>query len=645
MGTIREVKSYDVKEVLDNIEELCNFGQRAAGTATEIKAARWVKKKFGEAGLRQVHLESFPVVCWDYQSAKLQVESPVEMEINCTSAGQSPGTPIEGLSGTLVDVGFGTEKDYKRLRREGIKIKDKIVLIERNDELLNWPTLSCFQALEFGAKAVILESVDIEHQAVGQDVVNSPIPTIWISYKDAQRLRELLSVGEVIVRVISKVKKIEEAKSYNVVGILPGRESKKEILVTAHHDSWFGGANDNAVGVASIIQIAKMLINADYKPKYTLKFISFGAEESGAKNPFYWLVGSKAYTEKHKEEMNEIIGMVNLDAYAYGTKIATCVSPELAPFVKGIISSLGFEERFTVTSFPSSGTDQWFFTLSGVPTITFLPSFHDGGQFRKIYHTDYDVPLLISRENIKLGLQVTLECILKFNRVSLLPYNFAYYMQTYNQKYSEKYKKAKNLLNLTEFTREIRKFQKLTKKIELQKNKVKEKSEQINNALRKISTLLNSHLIYIDENPAQTEVFVPLSHLDALITLNDVISALKENDINKALESFKKFPTIKWGQHLTLYSYNRFLSWFREDYHKCKVINELDSMDLTALMDTFRSLKRKVRQKKKNMTKEIKLLQREFDTLKRITEEKILKLTKMFQEAQTVCNDILKILK
>ncbi len=45
---------------------------------------------------------------------------------------------------------------------------------------------------------------------------------------------------------------------------IPGTERPDEIvLVTAHHDAWFVGADDNASGVAVILEVARVLAGWD----------------------------------------------------------------------------------------------------------------------------------------------------------------------------------------------------------------------------------------------------------------------------------------------------------------------------------------------------------------------------------------------
>lgn len=110
----------------------------------------------------------------------------------------------------------------------------------------------------------------------------------------------------------------KNVSSANVIAVKPGASSQ-EIIVGAHYDSvkTGKGADDNASGVAVILEVAERL--RDKETPYTIRFILFGAEESG-------LLGSKYYVgQMNQDEIKNTVAMINLDsvtagdlAYIYG---------------------------------------------------------------------------------------------------------------------------------------------------------------------------------------------------------------------------------------------------------------------------------------------------------------------------------------
>jgi hypothetical protein len=78
--------------------------------------------------------------------------------------------------------------------------------------------------------------------------------------------------------------------------------------VSAHYDhlgQGHPGADDNASGVAVMLELAKAIASGE-KPPRTLVFVAFSAEESG-------LLGSKYYVEHPVFPLDKLIGVVNLD--------------------------------------------------------------------------------------------------------------------------------------------------------------------------------------------------------------------------------------------------------------------------------------------------------------------------------------------
>ena len=110
----------------------------------------------------------------------------------------------------------------------------------------------------------------------------------------------------------------------NVIGILPGSNpdwKDQSVILCAHYDhlgyGWpdayqgnegklHPGADDNASGVAVLLELAKILGKSE-KPKRTIIFIAFTAEESG-------LRGSRHYVHQPGDyPISKIMGVINLD--------------------------------------------------------------------------------------------------------------------------------------------------------------------------------------------------------------------------------------------------------------------------------------------------------------------------------------------
>ncbi|MBI3377568.1 MAG: M28 family peptidase [Nitrospirae bacterium] len=110
--------------------------------------------------------------------------------------------------------------------------------------------------------------------------------------------------------------KAEDKTYYNIEAEIKGTSDKDKIIVIgAHYDTIIGtpGADDNASGVAGILELARL---ASEKPlPYTIRLVAFALEEP----PFFRTknMGSYVYAESLKKEGLKIEGMVSLEMIGY----------------------------------------------------------------------------------------------------------------------------------------------------------------------------------------------------------------------------------------------------------------------------------------------------------------------------------------
>lgn len=106
---------------------------------------------------------------------------------------------------------------------------------------------------------------------------------------------------------------------YNVIVTLPGTINPDEIfLFGAHYDSRNSndptglapGADDNATGVAGILEIARVIMQKGFKPEQTIMFVSHSVEEAGLK-------GAHDFAQKAKDSGMDIQLMIDIDMIGY----------------------------------------------------------------------------------------------------------------------------------------------------------------------------------------------------------------------------------------------------------------------------------------------------------------------------------------
>lgn len=356
---------------------------RTGGSPEELKAAELIKEEVERLG-GEAHLENFEVDYSEIKTAKLVFDGSLEIE--CAGSGYSGSTPSEGVEGEFIFI--SSEEDLAMH-----SLKDKIVLINAK----RVPHKYYQKALKDKALGIILttgdvykskEDVDLDPYLNREiDYKEGYIPTVMIRLSDAEKLLEHLPSRASLTLIAEDHKR----DSHNVVSDILGSTNPDEIITfTAHYDSvsFSKGAYDNGTGVISLLQIYEYYLRN--KPKRTLRFIWCGSEEMG-------LLGSKAYTRDHEEEVKEkVVLNINVDmvAVTVGADIA-CVTgeKEIISNIVYVSKELGFPIHVYQGVYSSDSTP---FADKGVPAISFARIARSGGA---VIHSHDDVIERLSEEN------------------------------------------------------------------------------------------------------------------------------------------------------------------------------------------------------------------------------------------------------
>jgi len=230
------------------------------------------------------------------------------------------------------------------------------------------------------------------------------------------------------LRVEAALKR-EPIQSNNVAGIYEGsdpRLKEEYVVMTAHldhvgiggavnGDNIYNGAMDDASGVASMIEIARLLKETNAKPKRSIIFVAVTAEEKG-------LLGSKFFAARPTVPFEAIVANINLDMFLplYPLKVIEVqglTESTLGEAVAAAAKELGVEVQ--TDREPEQNrfirSDQYSFIRRGVPALAFKFGFEKGSKeetirrdwVRDVYH----------KPNDDLTQTVDVEAAARFNRV------------------------------------------------------------------------------------------------------------------------------------------------------------------------------------------------------------------------------------
>lgn len=182
-------------------------------------------------------------------------------------------------------------------------------------------------------------------------------------------------------------------RSVNVAGLLEGSDPmlKSEVVVLSAHLDHIGlspsgedrvnnGALDNASGVASLLEVARLFTQSQKSPRRSVLFVALTAQEKG-------LVGSEYFARNPTVPADSIIADVNLDMpiLLYDFTDVIAIGAERSTMSEALHRA---GEQLNIALSPDPLAEQGMFTRSdhyrfvevGVPSVSLMTGFQNGGE-------------------------------------------------------------------------------------------------------------------------------------------------------------------------------------------------------------------------------------------------------------------------
>ncbi|MCX6244598.1 MAG: M28 family metallopeptidase [Bacteroidetes bacterium] len=257
------------EKAMVHVKNICAFGERGDGTEAAKKTVDYIGNEFTKAGL-EIEKDTFSYSAFEAKKIALAIDGKKII------AKQIILNPYKGnirYKGSFLF--FYPDSSLSRQMMQNMR--GKIIVTKDPADYYSLSNRSPWVI-------IVLDKPDFDR------VVRSKIPagSHEINFNFSGKIRILQSV--------------------NVVGILkPTQPDSGEIILSAHWDSYnSAGADDNASGVATLIELARYFSLHKTELKTTLKFVSFGAEEKGT-------IGAVAYVDHHRNELKNCKLMFNID--------------------------------------------------------------------------------------------------------------------------------------------------------------------------------------------------------------------------------------------------------------------------------------------------------------------------------------------
>jgi hypothetical protein len=191
--------------------------------------------------------------------------------------------------------------------------------------------------------------------------------------------------------------KHEPLESSNLVALLPGSDPKLKdeyVVMSAHldhvgigrpvnGDNLYNGAMDDASGIASVLEIARVMSEASPRPKRSVIFLAVTAEEKGE-------LGSRYFAAHPTVPVSSIVADINLDMFLplYPLKVIevqglteSSLGDQIRAAAKGLGVDVQTDREPEQNRFIRS--DQYSFIRQGIPSLAFKFGYEFGSPEEK----------------------------------------------------------------------------------------------------------------------------------------------------------------------------------------------------------------------------------------------------------------------
>jgi hypothetical protein len=350
----------------ERAEILCQkIGPRWASSASERRAAEYIRDQFAADGLADAVLEEFELATWSYDKA----EAVLADEGLCIDLLPFNRCPPCSLEAPIAYVGYGTEREIAAAPLAGAIAVMRIAyepfttpvpLAERLEQLA-----------AAGAVAVVcIDPKDgrrVEYHNAGDwrtpEKAEAPLPCVTTSREHGALLRQ--KAGQRLQLGVAS--RFYDAITQNTSASIPGALwPQQQLVLGGHHDTVMGvaGGNDNGSGTLAVLETARVLAalkkELGVEPGCTLRFATFSAEEQR-------LAGAAEYVRRHCGPEQETRLAINLDELSTGhIKGIVLAFPHLRETVQQQLDAMGEGLQCHVMAQLDSSSDHYPFLRQGV---------------------------------------------------------------------------------------------------------------------------------------------------------------------------------------------------------------------------------------------------------------------------------------
>ena len=356
-----EATQFSGQRALQDVQQLADqIGSRVAGGSAIARASEYLESQLEAAGL-PAEQRPFQFTAFQDRGSSLEIDGPEPASVDAETLAYSGAGDLQA---EVVEVGLARNGDFSP-----DEVRGKIALAERGEIRFSDKAANLAAA---GAVGVIISNNQSGNFA-GSLGRQADVPVVAVSQEEGQQLRDRLAAGPVVAHLRVDAGSAEQT-GRNVVSTRTG--GPRTVVIGAHYDSVAAGpgANDNASGTATMLELARVIAKRTYP--FSVEFVAFDAEEIG-------LIGSSRYVESLGEtDRRAVLAMINLDMVGVGDRLSFGGDSVLVEPALRVAAELG-QTSGRMRGGSGSSSDHANFQAVGIPALFVYrgedPNYHTAG--------------------------------------------------------------------------------------------------------------------------------------------------------------------------------------------------------------------------------------------------------------------------
>jgi hypothetical protein len=428
-GVDKVVSAVDAQRAHDAVAELASptYAGRRTGTPGEAQAAAWIASQFKTVGLREP--PGYKDYLATYDASLYVVSSFTGIKASGTRGESFLGDrgmamPYAGSGSVEADAvlaGFGVQMTgYDEYA--GLDVVGKVVILLRySAPTRSVPESQTYLAAKVGGAAahgaagvVILDMPSAPnpfdmHGQVVSALPDAPVSALaslagarslfWAAGLSFDDIAAQAWAGQVVSRDLNLKVSFgitaswkPDATAFNVAGVLAGTDDTRPIIVCSHFDhlgtdrsgAVYPGADDDASGVAVMLEMAHAMASLGAIPPVSIWFVAFSGEEEG-------LLGSAAFVAAAPELAQSLSAVLDLDMMRSTSGLGVAIDPSDQTIMAAVSGAIRDGASLAVIPW-TGGSDHETFSRLGVPSCMFSAHGREAPWYHSTTDTAEDLP-------------------------------------------------------------------------------------------------------------------------------------------------------------------------------------------------------------------------------------------------------------